>query len=287
MSALRDRDVVANGLRHHLLETDGEAGREVILLHGYLDLARSFHRVIEPLAAQGYRVIAPDFRGHGDSDRAPAGAYYHYMDYVADLDALFEALGLDRAHVVAHSMGGGVATRFAGARPERVRSLCLLEGVGPPAMPADVAPDRTTSWLNSLAKLRARGPRAMASLDEAVARMRVSHPAVDLETLRHVASLSVRELPEGGYVFRFDPLHQSISPMRFDAEAAEAFIARVACPVLHVDGGSLDAWPELAERARRYPNASFAAVEGAGHMLHWTRPDETASVIADFLSRCG
>lgn len=284
VSAVRDRDVVANGLRHHLLETDGEAGREVLLLHGYLDLARSFVEVIEALAAQGYRVIAPDFRGHGDTDRTPPGSYYHYMDYVADLDALFEVLGLARAHVVAHSMGGGVATRFAGARPERVRSLCLLEGVGPPAMPADVAPDRTTAWLDGLAKLRRRGPRPMATIDDVMARMRVSHPALDVETLRHVATISTRALPEGGYVFRFDPLHQTTSPMRYDAEAVDAFLPRITCPVMHIDGGEITAWPDLAARATRYPNARFVTLEGAGHMMHWTRPAETSAAVLAFLA---
>lgn len=284
MTALRDREVTANGLRHHLIETAGEPGREVLLLHGYLDLARSFHHVIEALAAQGYRVIAPDLRGHGDTDRTPPGSYYHYMDYVADLDALFEVLSLERAHVVGHSMGGGVATRFAGARPSRVRSLCLLEGVGPPAMPAEVAPDRTVAWLDGLAKLRRRGARTMASLDEVIARMRVSHPSLDAGTLRRVAALAVRELPEGGFVFRFDPLHQTTSPMRYDAEAVDAFLPRIACPVMHVDGGELSAWPGLMERARCYPGARFASIEGAGHMMHWTRPDETAAIILAFLA---
>lgn len=282
---MRDRELVANGIRHHLIESDGPEGSEVVLLHGYLDLARSFEPVIKAVAAQGYRVIAPDFRGHGDSDRAPPGAYYHYMDYVADLDALFDALELRRAHLVGHSMGGGVATRFAGARPERVRSLCLLEGVGPPAMPAEVAPDRTTAWLDSLARLRRRAPRTLASLDEVVARMKISHPDVALETLRRVAELSVRALPEGGYVFRFDPLHQTISPMRFDAEASEAFCARITCPVLHLDGGSFAQWPELAARAALYPGAEVRTLEGAGHMMHWTRPDDTAAALVAFLQR--
>lgn len=285
MSALVDREVVANGLRHHLIEAPGDAGRTVVLLHGYLDLARTFDRVIEAIAAQGYRVIAPDARGHGDTDRTPPGSYYHFMDYVADLEALLDALGLARAHLVGHSMGGGVATRYAGARPGRVRSLALLEGVGMPAMPADVAPDRTAAWLDGLAKLRGRAARRFATLDEVVARMRVSHPAVEAPVLRRVAEQSVRALPDGGYVFRFDPLHQTTSPMRFDAEAAEAFLPRIACPVLHVDGGDITQWEELVGRARRYPNASHVSIPGAGHMLHWTRPEETARAVTEFLAQ--
>ena len=283
MTTLVDRFVVANGLRHHVLEHPAGARGSVVLLHGYLDLARSFTEVITALGSAGYRVIAPDFRGHGDTARVPPGAYYHAMDYVADLDDLLDALALDRVHLVAHSMGGTVATRYAGVRPERVATLALIEGVGPPAMPADVTPDRTLGWLDGLKKARARVPRPMRSLDDVVARMRISHPAVPLDTLRSMAARATREADDGGLVFRFDPLHMTISPMRYDAEAFEAFVARITCPVLMVDGGSLADFPELAERARRYPGVRFAQVPDAGHMVHWTAPDALAAALRGFL----
>ena len=73
--------------------------------------------------------------------------------------------------------------------------------------------------------------------------------------------------------------------MRFDAEAAEAFLPRIACPVLHVDGGDITQWEELVGRARRYPNASHVSIPGAGHMLHWTRPEETARAVTEFLAQ--
>jgi pimeloyl-ACP methyl ester carboxylesterase len=284
MSALVDRHVAANGLQHHVVEHPGDGRGDVVLLHGYLDLARSFEEVIAPLGDAGYRVIAPDFRGHGDTDRVPPGAYYHAMDYVADLDALLDALALDRVHLVAHSMGGTVATRYAGARPGRIASLALIEGVGPPSMPADVTPDRTALWLDGLKKARGRAPRTMRSLDEVVARMRVSHPAVAPDTLRVMAARATRAADDGGLVFRFDPLHMTTSPMRYDAEAFEAFVARIACPVLMVDGGSLAGYPELADRAARYPHARFVAIPDAGHMIHWTNPAALVAAVLDFLA---
>jgi pimeloyl-ACP methyl ester carboxylesterase len=283
VTALVDRVVAANGLGHHVIEHPGAGRGTVVLLHGYLDLARSFEEVIVRLGDAGYRVIAPDFRGHGDTDRVPPGAYYHAMDYVADLDALLDALALDRVHLVAHSMGGTVATRYAGARPARVASLALIEGVGPPSMPAEVTPDRTALWLDGIKKARGRAPRALGSLDEAVARMRVSHPAVPVEVLRVMAARATRAA-DAGLVFRFDPLHMTTSPMRYDAEAFEAFVARVACPVLMVDGGSLAGYPELAGRAGRYPGARFVAIPDAGHMVHWTRPAELAAAVLGFLA---
>lgn len=283
MTALVERFVSANGLRHHVLEAPGGSRGTVVLLHGYLDLARSFEEVIAAIGATGYRVIAPDFRGHGDTDPVPPGACYHAMDYVADLDALLDALALDRVHLVAHSMGGAVATRYAGARPSRVASLALIEGVGPPSMPADVTPDRTIAWLDGIKKARARVPRTMRSLDEVVARMRVSHPSVAPETLRRMAARATRESVDGGLVFRFDPLHMTISPARFDSDAFEAFVARITCPVLVVDGGSLTDFPELGDRARRYPGVRVTSIPDAGHMVHWTAPDALSAALIGFL----
>lgn len=282
MSELVDRFLVANGLRQHVIEHPGAGRGDIVLLHGYLDLARSFEEVIRALGGAGYRVIAPDFRGHGETDPTPVGSYYYAMDYVADLDELIDALGLDRFHVVAHSMGGTVATRFAGTRPSRVRSLALLEGVGPPAMPADVSPDRTLAWLDGVKKVRSRPQRVMPSLDDVVARMRLSHPSVPLDVLRVMAARATKPV-DAGLAFRFDPLHMTTSPLRYDAEAFEAYVARVACPVLTVDGGDLAAWPELTERATRYPDARAAHLPGAGHMMHWTQPAALAATLREFL----
>ncbi len=274
--------ITANGLTHHVLEHPGRGGDTVLLLHGYLDLARSFTAVIDRLGDAGHRVIAPDFRGHGDTDRAPPGSYYHFADYVADVVAILDALAIERPHVVAHSMGGSVATMLAGALPERVRSLALLEGVGPPAMPAEVAPDRTARWLEGLAKHRARRPRRVASLDEAVARMKLSNPDVPDETLRTVAPWALREV-DGAWEFRFDPLHQTTSPNRFDAEGFEAYIARIVCPVLHVWGRDPAEWHAYTDRALRYPHARTVVFADAGHMLHWTRPADLADALVAFL----
>ncbi len=283
MSGLRSVFVEGSGIRQHALVTDGERG-PVVLLHGYLDLARSFTPVLDALGEAGWRVYALDLRGHGETDRAPRGSYYHAYDYVADVDAAVDALELGTFHLVGHSMGGGVATRYAAARPERLKSLSLLEGVGPPSMPAEVTPDRTVAWLDGVKKVRARSPKRMASFDDVVRRMRVSHPAVPSEALRAAAERSVRET-EGGWEFLFDPLHQTTSPGRYDAEGFEATVARVKAPTLMIDGGGdMARWEEFTARARRYPVARALTLDGAGHMMHWTQPTALAAALAEFFA---
>src|SRR5262249_32648516 len=108
----RSRHVVANRLRHHLVEW-GDRGTPLLLLHGFLEHARAWDLVAPQLAAAGYHVFALDWRGHGDSEWIGSGGYYHFVDYSADLAFVIRALG-GRAVLVGHSMGATSAMNYAG-----------------------------------------------------------------------------------------------------------------------------------------------------------------------------
>jgi pimeloyl-ACP methyl ester carboxylesterase len=122
------------------------------------------------------RVIAPDLRGFGDSDRVRGGGYYHFPDYVADVDALVR----EPCFVVGHSMGGTVATLYAGARPERVKKLAVLEGVGPLDHRDEDAPLRMAKWLDDLGKKLDAPPMTE---EDAMRRLVAAHPRVPREVL--------------------------------------------------------------------------------------------------------
>lgn len=284
----RHHHVDANGLRHHVLEWGGETGAgtapTVVLIHGYMDAAGSWDLVAEPLAQGGLRVLAPDMRGFGQGPRAGGGAAYHFPDYVADVAALLEILTPDAGPppvVVGHSMGGSVATYYAGAFPERVGRLVLLEGLGPPSMPLDVAPDRVRSWIRDTRQTLAKEPRLMAESD-AFRRLALNHPGVAPEILRSRMPYLVEELP-GGLRWRADPIHRVTSPSVFTAAYHRTFAARVTCPVLSVSGGPEGFHPpDEDERFRAFVDARAAVLPGAGHMMHWTRPAEVAALVLDF-----
>src|SRR5690606_2565091 len=112
------RITLATGLEYHVREWAGPGERTFVLVHGFGDLAYTWTPVAERLAAHGH-VIAPDLRGHGDSDRIGPGGYYHFMDYVADLDDVISQLARRQVVLVGHSMGGTVCGYFAGTRPAR------------------------------------------------------------------------------------------------------------------------------------------------------------------------
>ncbi len=281
-----ERHLVANGLRHHVVEWPA-IGPTVLLGHGFLDLAWSWRWVAEILQTQGIRCVAWDWRGHGETEHVGAGGYYHFPDYVLDLDELLPQLRHEDAapHLVGHSMGGTVATMFAGLRSDRLRSLVLVEGLGPPSHAFDQTPHRFTAWLDGVAKQRARTkPKTPMSLDQAVGRMRVQNPALTDEQGRFLADKSTRAEGEGR-VWRFDPLHRTTSPMPFREEVFATFLDRIAVPTLIVGA---DKGFRLADEPARYGRIAqheVAEIEGSGHMVHWEKPAVLAAHIAAFVRR--
>lgn len=109
--------------------SDEGAGRPVVLLHGHTLDRRVWLPVVPHLLSAGLRVIRPDLRGHGRSDRPDFG--YHFSDHCGDVVALLDHLGLDRATLVGFSFGGGVALETTLTHPNRVTALGLVATVLP------------------------------------------------------------------------------------------------------------------------------------------------------------
>lgn len=209
----RVETVRANGLDLALHRFEGSApnGKSVLMLHGFLDAAATWDHVAEPLALAGYEVLAPDLRGFGQSARVGDGGYYHFPDYVADVDDLVRGLDRPWLAVVGHSMGGTVASLFTGTRPERVKKLVIMEGVGAMSEPPELAVDRMRRWLADRARM-SRVPRPIGSMEEAVTRLAAVHPRVDRAVLASRAERLVRRT-EGSIQWAWDPLHRTTSPI--------------------------------------------------------------------------
>lgn len=284
----REKFLVANGLRHHVLEWGAGPKPTLVLLHGFLDIAWSFDAVARALAVDR-RVVAFDFRGHGETEWVGAGGYYHFPDYVLDLEALLEALGEEAPiDLLGHSMGGSVATLFGGARPLRLRSLVLVEGLGPPEHAPDQLLARTRSFLDGVHKTRdaARAPRPMRDVAEALGRMRRQNPDLPEELGLFLAEKSTRPAPDGtGLAWRFDPLHRTTSPAIYRTDQIAPFFAALPVPVLYVAGERGYRLGDEAERLALFPRAPRTVeVAGAGHMLHWTHAKALADAVSGFLS---
>ena len=250
-----------------------------------MDAAATWDLVAPLLAARGHHVVAMDMRGFGDGARIASGGYYHFADYIFDVADLVDAvLGNASLHVVGHSMGGTIATMFAGTFPERVSKLALLEGLGPPDNTPDAAPDRMRTWIEGVRKTKGIPPKPLANEEDAFKRLALNHRTVPPELLRtRVPWLTVRD--EHGLRWKSDPLHRTISPVPFFASIYKAFASRITCPVLAVSGGSEGFHPaDEAERLAAFRSLALVEFPGAGHMVHWTRARELSEKLVDFFA---
>jgi pimeloyl-ACP methyl ester carboxylesterase len=279
---------LANGLAYHYLEwgADRPGDTTYVLVHGFADLAAGWEHVATRLAADAH-VVAPDLRGHGDSGWVGAGGYYHFMDYVADLDEVIAKLARPRLVLVGHSMGGTVCGYWAGTRPARLAALGMIEGLGPPDQSAGDAPARTGSWIDAWRGAREKPVRTMGSLEEAAARLRKYDALLgETEALR-LARAGTREVVGGGLQWKQDPLHATMGPYPFRLDTAMTFWRRVTCPVLIVDGADSRMNLGEDERARRrgaFANVRHVVVADAGHAVPRHQPARVAELIRELAS---
>ena len=139
-------DVDSAGVQIHVEVTGPEDGRPVLLLHGFPDSGRLWDRQTVALADAGYRVIVPDQRGYGQSDK-PAGVdSYHLLFLAADAGAVLDALGVERAHVVGHDWGAVVGWVMGSLAAERVDHLAVLSVGHPLSFVAAGLEQRQKSW---------------------------------------------------------------------------------------------------------------------------------------------
>lgn len=280
-----------NGLRYGVREAGNPQGAPLILLHGLMDTGASFDSLVSALEHRHpdrYRYLAPDWRGHGESEAIHAS--YWFPDYLRDLDALRMALvgGDTPVSLIAHSMGGQVASLFAGARPKHVRHLIALDSLNvPDSDPADV-PKRYRRWLD--AHIEAPSARVYDDLDTAVARIGKRYPELAAEQIDRLARQWTAPQADGGRRLRVDPWHRVPLPYGFRASEAKALWAEVEAPVLCIDGGDSPARfftdaEEMQARRACFATSEHVVIEGCGHMLHLQQPDAVAAVIQSFIDR--
>jgi len=278
------RSVVANGLRHHLLEWDGGGRTTVLCLHGFLDLAWAFHRVAPRLAEAGFHVLAPDLRGHGETERVGPGGYYHFMDYLLDVSDLADALARDRLALVGHSMGGSITGYFAGAFPERVWRAVIMEGIRMAEVAPESMPERVEEWIHGVRRARTHRQRVYRTLEDAAARIRQHDPRCPADEARFIAEHGTAPI-NGGYAYLHDPLHLTRAPYAFRTDHARAFWQAIRCPVLLLDGAESERVPiDYPRRVAAFQDARLAVIPGAGHMMMRHQPEEVARVVLEFLT---
>lgn len=291
MKASRSEFLTVRGLRMHVRHWGSPGAPKLFMLHGWMDVSASFQFMVDCLQGD-WHVIAPDWRGFGQSERSGFDTYW-FPDYVADLEVLLDHYAPEQAvNLLGHSMGGNIAGIYAGVRPQRIAKLINLEGFGLPTTRAAQYPGRVAKWLDEL-----RDPpemRGYASLDEVAARLRKTNPRLAPERASFLAAHWAEQDRDGQWKILGDPAHKMSSPLLYHVDEIMACWSAIAAPVLWVEAEETDMWrwmgardqarAEVDRRMTYLSQVTPRMVPQAGHMLHHDQPELLANMVEKFLA---
>jgi len=275
-------------LRLHYVDWGNPAQPPLLLVHGGRDHCRNWDWTAAALR-DAWHVVAPDLRGHGDSQWSADGSYT-MAGYVYDLAQLIHQQRLAPVTIIAHSLGGHIALRYAGVYPATVARLVAIEGLGPPA--AKLAErarqgiaERMDGWIREQRALSGRLPRRYASIEDALRRMQEENPRLSAEQARHLTIHGANQNEDGTYSWKFDNYVRAWPPYDMSRRDIELLWGRIGCPTLLLYG--TESWagnPVDDGRTAPFRHATVVGVDGAGHWLHHDRLNEFLTIVRTFLA---
>ncbi len=273
-------------LRLHYVDWGNSTAPPLILVHGGRDHCRSWDWVALALKDR-YHVIAPDLRGHGDSEWVN-GSGYAMIDYVYDLAQLIRQQHLAPVTLLGHSQGGRICLEYAGVYPDRVAKLIAIEGLGPSRRDTEMhssipAHRRMSEWITDRHRYAGRLPRRYPTLEDAVDRMREANPRLSAEQAQHLTTHAVHQNEDGTFVWKFDNYARAHSPYPFNEHDADEIWSRVTMPTLLISGLESQGDPNEDERTQAFPRARKVGVADAGHWVHHDQLESFLSIVKEFL----
>lgn len=267
----------------------------VLCLHGYLDNAASFLPLMqESDLLVDRRIIALDWPGHGHSDHRSVGAHYHFFDYVSDLLALFTLNNWQKIDIVAHSMGAMIASAFAAAFPEKVKSLTLIDSFGFICAPEEKMTDQLRKGVLSRVK-SAKSSRAFT--EEAAVKARLHVSDLNAEHAKLIVQRSLIEVEPKSINradvdsdsvlcrWRSDPRLRSVSPYRLSLKQGQQLFSDIKCPLqlIYGDKGMEMVATGLKNFSSGIGNLKTTKLSG-GHHVHMEKTEELLLILRHFFS---
>lgn len=271
--ATRDIYVEANGIRHHLIARGAPGTPVVMMIHGLAGQARVFDNIASHLAER-FHVYCLDVRGRGESAWGPLEAY-GTDTYVADLEAVREALGLRRFTLIGTSMGGIISLNYAPKFPDRVDRVVLN----------DIGPEIDPTGLERISAYVSQAPEMFADMKAVLKYYRENYgPMVEHlpeDQIADFARANVRKDDNGIYVWKMDPAIRKFAgpqPSIDQWDAAKAITA----PVLILRGANSDVLnpATAAKMVEVMPNAKLVEIPGVGHAPILSEPESIRALDA-------
>jgi pimeloyl-ACP methyl ester carboxylesterase len=276
-------------LRLHYVDWGREDAPPLLLIHGGRDHCRNWDWVARRLADR-YHVIAPDLRGHGDSQWAE-GSGYNEINYVYDIAQLVHQKKMAPVTIIAHSLGGSIALLYAGTFPETVKKVVAIEGLGPSPdrlrrMRETPIEGRLRKWIETRRDNAGRTARKYASIEDAITRMKSENTHLNDEQARHLTIHGAVQNEDGTYSWKFDNfVRLGGGPGGISNEDQHRIWSRITAPVLLIRGTESWASDPVADgRIKHFQNASLANIDGAGHWSHHDRFDVFMETVERFLA---
>ena len=276
-------------LRLHYVDWGNEKAPPLLMIHGGRDHCRNWDWVAERLRDR-YHVIAPDLRGHGDSQWAE-GANYNEMNYIYDTAQLVHQRANGPVTIIAHSLGGSIALLYSGIFPETVRKVVAIEGLGPSPemlkrMREMTIEQRVKSWVTQRREMAGRVPRKYVKLEDAVARMREENKRLSEAQAQHLTVHGALQNEDGTYSWKFDNfVRMGGGPGGLSNDEQHHIWSCITAPVLLVRG--TESWasdPVVDGRIKHFKDARLVNVDGAGHWVHHDKLDVFMEHVERFLA---
>ncbi len=270
---------------------------DMVLLHGIRDISWSMSSIAAEFR-QDFHVVAPDLRGHGDSDNP---GVYTMSHFIADLRSLILHCTLEHPVIIAHSLGGHIAAQYTALFPDEVNGLVLIDGMGPPRFELSESDqqlmerERITMLLEDVSQ-----PRVMRNHAEAHRRLMRNNPGLNEDTARLIAEKGTFPVSRGGVIWKWDSAAHQVWGS-FSSDDNEARLKWIRCPVLLITAEhSMAYWGQMREQLRNqqtlhdveverrrqlFERAEHVSIDGAGHMIHYDQPAQLNRQLRAFVDK--
>lgn len=272
-------------INYHFNVWGNEKAPLIFFLHGWADTGSTFQFVVDSFKNE-WRIVAPDFRGFGKSD--PNKSCYWFPDYLADIDEIKKIFSPDKPLIlIGHSMGGNVASMYAGIFPENVSHLVNVEGFGLKESDPNNAPSRYQQWIAKQNDVQAF--REYDSLHDLALRIKKKNQNISIERAIYVASQWAEKLDTGKIKLRADPKHKLPNATQYRRSEAEACWRLISAKTLCVFGKNSSFFKEVISIRENNIQKSWlndskiVEIPDAGHMIHLENPEFLANEIEDFI----
>ena len=282
-STIREQRVKVGDLHFNVAEAG--SGSPVVLLHGWPDSWHLWEHQILALADSGHRVIAPDLRGFGESDRPEGVEQYGLFELIGDVAGIMDAMSVPRASVVGHDWGAALAWVFASFVAERVERLVTVSVGHPGAFAAAGLRQKQLSWYMMWFQFPGVAEAGLAEDDWAFFRDWAwggVERGADPHAERQIADLS----RPGALSAGFNWYRANISPATFHHNHSGIDFPSISCPTMGVwSSADMALSEEQMTGSARYVSGEwrYERIEGVDHWVPVHAAQQLSSLLVDFL----